>query len=107
MLKTTTMSKQLLLFFGLFVAFNALTAQNITVSEEISMRSDQSYTIVGKYQEKTLLFYDKGTVFEVQAFNNDGLGASWTKELELDKKRPEVLEVFNLDEHFYVLYKFK
>ena len=64
-------------------------SQEITVSEEVTLRSDQSYSIIGKFNEKTLLYRDKGTEFEIQAFNNELLGLSWTKELELDKKRPE------------------
>jgi len=81
--------------------------QEITVSEEIVLRSDQSYSILGKFNEKTLLYRDKGTEFEIQAYNNELLALSWTKELELDKKRPEVLDVFGLEEHFYVVYKYK
>ena len=82
-------------------------SQEITVSDEITLRSDQSYSIIGKFNEKTLLYRDKGTEFEIQAFNNELLGLSWTKELELDKKRPEVLDVWSKDDHFYVVYKFK
>ena len=82
-------------------------SQEITVSDEVTLRSDQSYSIIGKYNEKTLLYRDKGTEFEIQAFNNELLGLSWTKELELDKKRPEVLDIWGVDEYFYVIYKFK
>lgn len=82
-------------------------SQEITVSDEVTLRSDQSYSIIGKFNEKTLLYRDKGTEFEIQAFNNDLLNLSWTKELELDKKRPEVLDVWGKDDHFYVVYKFK
>ncbi len=81
--------------------------QEITVSEEVTLRSDQSYSIIGKFNEKTLLYYDKGTEFEIQAFNNDILSLSWTKQLELDKKRPEVLDVFGISDYFYVIYKYK
>ncbi|MEM6316779.1 MAG: hypothetical protein AAF960_03870 [Bacteroidota bacterium] len=85
----------------------SLTGQEIMVSEEVQLRSDQSYSIIGKYKEKTLLYRDKTTVFEVQAFNNERLSVSWTKELELDKKRPEVMDVYGLDDYFYVLYRYK
>ena len=82
-------------------------SQEVTVSAEVTLRSDQSYSIIGKFNEKTLLYRDKGTEFEVQAFNNDLLGLSWTKELELDKKRPEVIDVWGKDDYFYVVYRFK
>ena len=97
-----------LLIIALFCSFCQYgISQEITVSEEITLRSDQSYSIIGKFNEKTLLYRDKGTEFEVQAFNNELLGLSWTKELELDKKRPQVLDVFGFQEYFYVIYKYK
>jgi hypothetical protein len=76
------------------------------VSEEITLRSDQSYSIIGKFKEKLLLYQDKGTEFHVQAYN-DVLGLSWSKELELDKKRPNVLDVIGLEDYFYVIYQYK
>ena len=91
------------LFFISFCGFS----QEITVSEEVALRSDQSYSIIGKFKEKLLLYRDKGTDFEVQAFNNDRLGLSWSKKLELDKKRPEVIDVIGVKDYFYVIYKFK
>ena len=105
--KITFMKIQLIII-ALFYSFLQIgISQEITVSEEVTLRSDQSYSIIGKFNEKTLLYRDKGTEFEIQAFNNELLGLSWTKELELDKKRPVVLDVFGLEEYFYVIYKYK
>ncbi|MFK7983803.1 MAG: hypothetical protein AB8G86_27755 [Saprospiraceae bacterium] len=101
------MKIQLLLAVFLLSLAQVGFSQEVTVSEEVTLRSDQSYSIIGKFNEKTLLYRDKGTEFEVQAFNNELLGLSWTKELELDKKRPEVLDVWGKDDYFYVIYKFK
>ena len=101
------MKIQLLFILFLFAFIQIGQSQEITVSDEVPLRSDQSYSIIGKFNEKTLLYRDKGTEFEVQAFNNDLLGLSWTKDLELDKKRPEVLDIWGKDDHFYVVYKFK
>jgi len=101
------MKIQLLLVICLLSWTQIGFSQEITVSEEVTLRSDQSYSIIGKFNEKTLLYRDRGTEFEVQAFNNELLGLSWTKELTLDKKRPEVLNVWGVKEYFYVLYRFK
>ena len=81
-------------------------SQDVTISEEVPLRSDQSYSIIGKFNEKLLLYQDKGTEFEIQAFN-EVLGLSWTKQLDLDKKRPVVLDVIGLEDYFYVIYKFR
>ncbi len=83
-----------------------INGQEVTISDELAIRSDQSYSIIGKFQGKLLLYRDKSTEFEVQAYN-ELLGLSWKKDLTLDKKRPEVLKVIGLEEHFYVIYKFK
>lgn len=96
----------LLILLGLFLTQLGI-AQEITVSQEITLRNDQSYSIIGKFKEKVLLYRDKGTEFEVQAFDNDMLGHSWTKELELDKKRPEVLDIEAVGNYFYVIYRHK
>lgn len=80
--------------------------QEITVSDEVPLRSDQSYSIIGKYKENLLLYQEKGTEYEVQAFN-EMLGLGWKKNLELDKKRPEVLDVVGIGDYFYVLYKYR
>lgn len=91
----------------IFCSLQIGLSQEITISAEVPLRSDQSYSIIGKFKEKLLLYRDKGSEFEIQAFNNDMLGLSWTKELELDKKRPEVLDVLGLEDYFYVMYKYK
>ena len=106
MLKTSRMKN---LFSFLIILFSTIqfgNSQEITISDEITLRSDQSYSIIGKFNEKLLLYQDKGTEFEIQAYNKM-LGLSWKKKLELDKKRPDVLDVFGVDEHFYVIYKYK
>jgi len=104
----TVFMKINLLFIVLFVSITQIGwSQEITVSDEITLRSDQSYSILGKFNEKTLLYRDKGAEFEIQAFNNELLSLSWQKELELDKKRPEVLDVWGKGDYFYVIYKFK
>jgi len=101
------MKIQLLLIISLLSLAQIGLSQEVTISEAVTLRSDQSYSIIGKFNEKTLLYQDKGAEFEIQAFDNKLLGLSWTKELELDKKRPEVLDVLGKGDYFYVIYKFK
>lgn len=83
-----------------------LTAQTVTVSEDVSIRNDKFYSLVGKMKNRFLLFRDKDTKFEVQAYD-ENLRLSWNKELELDRKRPEILDVIPADDHFSMVYQFK
>lgn len=98
-------SKIILLFFFLSF-FGNLSAQIITVSDDLSVRSDLGFDILGEMKGNLLLFRDRTARFEVQAFN-DKMRATWTKELLLDKRRPQIVDVIADKESFCVFYHFK
>ena len=81
----------------------SLCAQTVTISEPISIRSDMTYDIVGVMNNNLLLFRDKMNSWEVQSFN-ENLELSWSQEIELDKRRPEVIGLVPKGEQFSVLY---
>ncbi len=84
-----------------------LQAQAIQVSEEITLRNDISYEIIGNMKGRVLLFRDRVTQFEVQAFDPQ-MKQVWSKELLLDKKQPKVLSVVSAQpDYFTVLYRFR
>ena len=69
-----------------------MSAQVITVSDDLSIRNDLGFNIIGEMKGNLLLFRDRTARFEVQAFN-DKMRATWTKELLLDKRRPQIVDV--------------
>jgi len=79
-------------------------AQEIMVSDEFQLRSDLDYTLIGELKGRVLLFRDLQNSFEVQAYD-ENMRSSWTKELELKKRAPEVLGINTLDDQFTVIYK--
>lgn len=82
-------------------------AQSVTVSEELTLRSDEGYALLGKYQERILLFRSEpGDKFEVQSFD-DKLRMSWKKDITLDKKNPNLIEVIPLQESFVIIYSYR
>ena len=93
----------LLLIFILPVFLNA---QSILVSEDVPLRNDVAYELLGEIKGQTLLFRDRTTEFEVQGFD-DRMRLSWTKKIELDKRLPKVLGVFSTQEDFTVVYRFR
>lgn len=99
-MKNTTLT--IILSLGYLFLFS----QTITVSDGISYKSDHQYAIIGKLKNHVLLYQEKDNNFNIQAYN-DNMGLSWEKELELDKKKPTPIDVIGLDEHFYVLYRYK
>ncbi|MEM9917579.1 MAG: hypothetical protein AAF990_05750 [Bacteroidota bacterium] len=98
--------KGILTILLLLSFFVGLEAQTVTVSNDISIRNDKYYSIVGKMKNRFLLFRDRSTKFEVQAFN-EHLRQIWEKEITLDKKNPQILEVVPGQEDFKVIYKFR
>ncbi len=91
--------------FGLSLPFFHY-CQVVTVSEEIILRTGISYELIGKVKGQYMLFQNKEVSFEVQCFD-EGLKSIWTKELELDKKRVNILTVTPLEDNFYIVYEFK
>ncbi|MEZ5040808.1 MAG: hypothetical protein R2828_12965 [Saprospiraceae bacterium] len=81
-------------------------AQKIIVSEDMPLRSDLSYEIIGELKEQMLLFKNQTTDFEVQAFNKY-LKETWTKELDFEKKTIKVLGITSNKEDFTLFYTFR
>ncbi len=90
-----------IVLFPLFVC-----SQTATISDPISIRNDRAYELIGKMEGKFLLFRDKETSYEIQAFDKN-MRLSWQKEIELDKKNPSVLGVTSRKDNFHLVYSFK
>ncbi len=103
LLNIQTMKNYTICFFFLPLS---LFSQMVTVSEALTIRNDAAYDILGDIKGNLLLLRDKTTEFEVQCFNQD-LHLKWEKEIELDKRRPEIVGVLPTVNDFSVLYLFK
>ena len=79
--------KNWLIIVLLFSPF-ALLAQRIMVSEDLPLRNDIAYELIGDMKGHMLLFRDQSTDFEVQAFD-ENMRLSWSKPIELDRSRSE------------------
>lgn len=49
----------------------ALHAQKVTVSEEVTLRNDLSYDLVGKIDSHFVLFRDRGNKYEARIYDQD------------------------------------
>ena len=92
------LSLLLILFFVL-----PLQAQDVTLSEALPLRNEIAYYLVGKMRDKHLVLREKPANFTVNSFN-DNMTMAWEKELELEKRRPKIIEVFDKKDRFYILY---
>lgn len=92
-----------LLLFG-----TCARAQTLTVSDELAMRSDTRYDLIGKLGGQVLLLQDRENKHLLTAYDR-GMRQSWEKELELRGRNIRVLEsVARQDgQGFYLLYMFR
>ncbi len=94
----------LLLFF---IALTTAQAQMLTLSEEIALRNDVFYDIVGEFNGRVLLMRTKSNnEVEVQGLD-ERLRVSWTKSLELDQKVPQVVGTSAAASYFSLFYQFR
>lgn len=94
----------LLLLGGLLLP--TLPAQIITVSEDITLRSDTDYQLIGKLGRKALLFQSRNNHFEVMAYD-ESMREAWSKEIELDRRSPKVIDILARPNDFVVVYNFR
>ncbi len=86
----------------------SLYGQKVTVSDDINLRSDFMYDILGKIDNKILLYRDKGFDHTLQVFD-DNLWEKETIQLEFEKKRIDAVGIIptKVDFNFFYSYRKK
>jgi len=97
--------QRLIFLFLTILPFVGFT-QQVTISEEISIRNDKQYELLGKLKDRFLVFRDKPNEYQIQAYDLN-MRLSWDKEIELFGKRVQLVGVVGLEDHFYVFYTHK
>ena len=97
----------LLLLAALLLTFT-LPAQTLTVSEEIPMRNDTEYTLLGKLGGQVLLLQDRENKHTLTAYNRS-MNQSWEKDLTLRGRNIRILETVTAQDGsgFHLLYLFR
>jgi hypothetical protein len=83
-----------------------VSGQVVTVSEEVYLKNDYSYDILGKINDQILLFRDKGNKVEIHAFDED-LHFKWDRSIEFEKNRVDIIAVLADGDFFNVFYGFR
>ena len=78
-------------------------SQKITVSEELPLKNDYAYTILGWVEQDLLLFRDRGHAFYMQAFDQD-MHLKWEREIYLGPSRADIIGVVTHDDRFHILF---
>lgn len=90
-------------FVLVWLLISGSRGQVITISEELTLRSDYSYTILGWVEHDMLLFRDRGHQFFVQAFDEQ-LHLKWEKEIYLGPRKSDIIGLVAHDDRFHVIY---
>ena len=80
-----------------------IDGQAITISEELPLRSDYSYTILGWLGGDLLLFRDKGHEYFVQAFDEE-LHLKWEREIFIGPRKADIIGTVTHQDRFHLLF---
>jgi len=100
------MIKQLFLLGTVMLMSSAIWGQKVTVSEDINLRSDYIYDILGKVDNKILLYRDKGFNHILQVFD-DNLWEKESVELQFEKKRITAIGLLGGEKDFSFFYNYR
>jgi hypothetical protein len=100
------MIKHVLYFLFCCVFCTSVKSQSVTISDDVNIRNDNGYEILGRYKGNILLFRDKLTESEIVAFDEQ-MRQRWQKTIEYDERRPQVLDAIGGKDYFSIVYKGK
>ena len=106
--RPNAMRNILFLLCSLCLFTGALGAQVLTVSEEIPMRNDTEYSLIGKLGGQVLLLQDRENKHLLTAYGRS-MNESWEKELEMRGRNVRMLEAIAAQDGtgFHLLYLFR
>ncbi len=86
--------------------WTTLSSQKVTVSPEILLRDDYSYTLLGKVSDKILLIRNKG-VGQTLSIYNEGLGFIQEIPMDFEDRRVNLIGFVTTKNDFNSYYSFK
>lgn len=92
----------------LFLSLVAIStqAQVVSFTEEIQLRTEVGYEIIGELMGNTLLFKDRANELEIEAFN-EKMRSIWSKKIKLDRRNGKVMGIISQNTSFVLLYRYK
>ncbi len=83
-----------------------LRSQTVSISDNINIRNDNGYELLGRYKNNILLYRDKMIESEVMAFDEQ-MRMKWQKTIEFEDRRPQMLDVIGSKDYFSLVYRAK
>jgi hypothetical protein len=99
--------KRIFLSFGVCIAtLSVAVAQQVTVSDGIALREEIAYDILGEWSGQLLLLRDQAVAWKVAGFNQK-MEQVWEKDIGLDRRRPQIIDVINEKRGFSIAYTYR
>lgn len=99
--------KRIFLSIGVCIAtLSVAAAQKVTVSDGIGLRDEIAYDILGEWSGQFLLLRDQSIAWKITGFN-DKMEQVWEKDIDLDRRRPQILDVINEKRGFSIAYTYR
>jgi len=99
------MKKSKLIILLTTLAFQ-LASQEVIISEEIPLRSDYAYDILGRFEDEILLLRARDNKYQVHAYAPD-LSLSWDREVEIPEKNTKLIGTSSDEESFHMFYQYR
>jgi hypothetical protein len=100
------MSRCLMIFILYVLCCDEIICQSVSISDDINIRSDNGYELLGRYKNNILLYRDKLVESEIVAFD-DQMRMRWQKTIEFEDRRPLILDVIGGQDYFSLVYRAK
>ena len=100
------LSIRYLLILVLVGFFYPTYAQRVTVSKEMSIRSDLAYDVIGLIQDNVLLYRDKGNERVVEIFDKN-MKHLFDREIILDHRKTDIYAIVPQDSSFTIIYGYR
>lgn len=97
------MTRTLYLILSLLFLSQSLMAQEVLVSDDINIRNNYSYDIVGEVNDRIVLFRDAGDKYFLESFD-DNMSMSLSTNIVFEEKNVNIYSVIGLDTSFQIVY---
>ncbi len=97
------MYKYLFSCLTILLCIDGSSAQVITVSDEMNLKTEYVYDLLGKIDDNILVVRDGVNEFDIQAYDED-MSMTWLVEERLDNRKARIVDVIAHDKAFTVIY---
>ena len=93
-------------YFLFLFSFVSLQAQKVTVADEINIRNDFAYDILGQVEDNIILYRNKGMDHYINVYDKN-LRFKKEEELLFEKKKVKMHYIVPRDSFFNIVYSYK